>query len=80
MKQAGVLRSSVFGSVVREQSHQDSDVDFLVELPEGRNLFDLIDLEKKLENALKRKVDVVTYRSVHHLLKDNISKEQIKIL
>lgn len=80
LKQAGVIRSSVFGSVARGEATSDSDVDILVELPKDSDLFDLIDLENKLEKALDKKVDVITYRSVHHLLKEIIFKEQIKIL
>ncbi len=80
LKQAGVIRSSVFGSVARGEGNADSDVDILVELPKDSDLFDLIDLEQKLEEALGKKVDVVTYRSVHHLLRDIIFKEQVKIL
>ena len=45
LKQAGVLRSSVFGSVARGEADADSDVDFLVELPEEATLFDLAGLQ-----------------------------------
>jgi len=80
LKEAGVLRSSLFGSVARGEARLDSDVDILVELPRGKSLFDLIDLQDKLEAKLGKKVDVITYRSVHHLLRDIIFKEQIQIL
>jgi hypothetical protein len=62
------------------EARLDSDVDILVELPRGKSLFDLIDLQDKLEAKLGKKVDVITYRSVHHLLRDIIFKEQIQIL
>ena len=80
LKEAGVLRSSIFGSVVRGEARPDSDVDILVELPKDKSMFDLIELEEKLESILGKKVDVITYRSVHHLLRDIIFKEQIRIL
>jgi len=80
LKQAGVLRSSLFGSVVRGEANEESDVDILVELPRGKSLFDLIDLQNRLEAKLGKKVDVITYRSIHHLLRDIILKEQIQIL
>ena len=80
LKQAGVLRSSLFGSVVRGEDGPASDVDILVELPNDKNMFDLIDLEEKLSQVLGKKVDVVTYRFVHHLLRDIIFKEQVRIL
>jgi predicted nucleotidyltransferase len=80
LKEAGVLRSSLFGSIVRGEADEKSDVDILVELPKGKSLFDLIDLQDKLEAKLGKRADVITYRSVHHLLRDIIFKEQIQIL
>ena len=80
LKEAGVLRSSIFGSVARGEANEKSDVDILVELPRGKSMFDLIDLEEKLAAKLGKKVDLVTYRSVHHLLRDIIFKEQVQIL
>lgn len=80
LKEAGVTKSSLFGSYVRGDYRGDSDVDILVELPRGSSLLDLVRLEKKLEKALGRKVDLLTYNSIHPLLKDQISKGQLQIL
>ena len=80
LKKAGVLKSSIFGSFARGEAGPESDVDILVELPDDKNMFDLIKLEKNLESVLGKKVDVVTYRSLHHLLRDQILREQIPIL
>ena len=75
----GATNIRVFGSVARGEEKQNSDIDLLVTLEEGRSLFDLIDLKIKLEEILNRKVDLVTEESVHWYLKDNIKKEAIKI-
>lgn len=80
LKEAGVIKSSLFGSYVRGDYRKDSDVDILVELPKGSSLLDLVRLEKKLENAVGKKVDLLTYNSVHPLLKDHINKDQLQIL
>jgi len=80
LKKAGVLRSALFGSFARGEAGPESDVDILIEFPEDKTLFDLIELEGKLKSALGRKVDVITYRSLHHLLRDRILQEQIQIL
>jgi predicted nucleotidyltransferase len=79
LKQAGVLRSSLFGSVARGESDEKSDVDILVELPRGKSLFDLFDLQDKLQAVLGKKVDIGTYRSIKPMLKDRILKEQVEI-
>ena len=79
LKQAGVLKSSVFGSVVRGDADSNSDIDILVELPKDSDLFDLIALQQKLESLLKKKVDIGTYRSIKPILRDRIMSEQIQI-
>ena len=79
LKEAGVLRSSLFGSVVRGESRPDSDIDMLVELPSGKTLFDLIDLQDQLEKILGKKVDIGTYRSIKKIVRDQILKEQVLI-
>ena len=80
LKEAGVTKSSLFGSYVRGDYRTDSDIDILVELPKGNSLLDLVRLEKRLEKALGKKVDLLTYNSVHPLLKDHIKKDQLQIL
>lgn len=79
LKEAGVTRSSLFGSVVRGEAKKSNDIDILVDLPRGKTLFDLADLQMKLEDALGQKTDVVTYNSLHPLLKDRILAEQVQI-
>ena len=80
LKKAGVTRSSLFGSIVRGENTKDSDIDILVDLPKRKSLFDLVDLQIKLKETFGRNIDVITYKSLHPLLKDSILKEQIKIL
>lgn len=80
LKEAGIRRSCIFGSYVRGEEREDSDIDMLVELPKGTGLFAFVSLKRKLENALKKRVDLVTYKSIHPSLKDNILKERLAIL
>lgn len=80
LKEAGVLRSSLFGSYVRGEAAESSDIDILVEFPKGKSLLDLISLERKLEESLGKKVDVLTYKSISPLLKEYIQRDQVQIL
>ena len=58
--QFGASRLRVFGSVARGEETPDSDVDFLVELPRGYDLFtQRIPLTQGLCDLLKRKVDLL---------------------
>jgi len=51
-----------------------------VELPSGKTLLDFIELKENLEELLCARVDLVTYRSLSHLLRDRVLKEAIPIL
>lgn len=77
---AGVKRASLFGSVVRGEAKRGSDIDLLVEFKGRKSLFDLAGLKLDLEGALGKRVDVLTYDSLHPLLKRRILREQEVIL
>ena len=80
LKKAGVTRSAVFGSYVRGEEKETSDIDILVEVPRGTGLFAFVGLKHKLEDALQKKVDLVTYDSIHPRLKNRILNEQIPLI
>ncbi|MEK7507496.1 MAG: nucleotidyltransferase family protein [Patescibacteria group bacterium] len=79
LKNAGVNRSSFFGSVARGEERKNSDVDILIEFQGKKTLFDLVELKQALEKALERKVDLVTRRSIHPPLKEIIEKDEVSI-
>ncbi|HSW47851.1 MAG TPA: nucleotidyltransferase family protein [Candidatus Saccharimonadales bacterium] len=80
LKQAGVTRAAIFGSVARGEQTVKSDLDILVDLPKGMSLFDVIDLEDKLEAVVNRKVDLVDYEAIKPRLKPYIMQDQIQII
>lgn len=80
LKEAGVTRSSLFGSYVRGEQREDSDIDMLVDLPKGLSLWDVIGLQQKLEDALGKKVDLVEYGTIKPRIRDQILNEQLRIL
>lgn len=80
LKKAGVIRSSLFGSYVRGEEKRDSDVDILIEFPKGKSLLDLVRLQRNLEKAIGKKVDVTTYKSVSPLLQKYIQADLVRIL
>ena len=73
-------RASLFGSIVREEMTNESDIDLLVEFNGKKSLLDLAGLKLELEEKLKCNVDVLTYNSLHPLLKEQILTEQVEIL
>lgn len=76
LKNQGVLKAAIFGSYATGEAKPTSDVDLLVELEGRKSLFDLVGLKLDLEDALNKKVDLITYNSIHPALKDIILNEQ----
>lgn len=75
----GARKVRVFGSMARGDADPGSDVDFLVDLEEGRDLFDLGALLMDLQDLLHRKVDTVTAEALHHRIRDHILKEAVTL-
>ncbi|MEK7665202.1 MAG: nucleotidyltransferase domain-containing protein [Patescibacteria group bacterium] len=64
----------VFGSYSRGEQTKKSDIDILIKYKhDDKSYFDLIGLQFELEKILKKKVDLLTYGSVHRRLKKEIS-------
>ena len=80
LKNAGVIRSGVFGSYVREAEKEESDIDILIDFPRGKGLFELAGLQLELEQILDRKVDLVEYDGLNPLIKARILAEEVQIL
>jgi uncharacterized protein len=75
-----VVRAGIFGSFLRGQLKKKSDIDILVKFKGRKSLLDLVGLKLRLEEKLKRKVDLVEYSVIHPLLKSRISAEEARIL
>jgi uncharacterized protein len=74
---AGNVR--VFGSVGRGEQGASSDLDLLVDMAEGRSLFDLIALSNDLEESLGVEVDVVTEASLSPYIRDSVLDEAVAL-
>ena len=58
-KKHGITKIFVFGSVVREESTSQSDIDFLVEMQDGASLFGIAGFGYETEQLLGVPVDVI---------------------
>ena len=65
----------VFGSMVRGDVDERSDVDLLVTLPPGKTGLALGALLMDVQELLGRRVDVVTERCLHPAFRDRVLKE-----
>jgi predicted nucleotidyltransferase len=65
IRSLGVGRLGVFGSFTRNEQHDESDVDVLVEFEKDKKNFDrFMELAFLLEDILQRRVELVTVESL----------------
>ncbi len=76
IKEFGVRKIGLFGSFVRNQASEDSDIDLLVEFEKGQKTFDnYMNLKFFLEELFGHKVDLVINESLRTELKPYIMEE-----
>ncbi|NOX97459.1 MAG: nucleotidyltransferase family protein [Nitrospirae bacterium] len=76
----GVKKVGLFGSCIREEMRENSDVDILVEIGKDISLLDFVGIKLEIEEVLGNKVDLVEYNMLKPLLRERILKEQVRIL
>ncbi|MEW6219149.1 MAG: nucleotidyltransferase domain-containing protein [Thermodesulfobacteriota bacterium] len=74
-----VKEIGLFGSWVRGEQREASDVDLLVILDDDADLLDLMGLTLRLEEELQCKVDVVTRRSLRPELQESVLQEVVAV-
>ncbi len=79
IKKYRVKEIRLFGSIVRNKQHPDSDIDILAEFEDEADLFDLTGLAIFLEDVFQCRVDVVSRRALRDELKQKILNEAVKL-
>lgn len=75
----GAKNVRIFGSAVRGDQGPESDVDFLVDMEEGRSYLDLVGFWQELEQHLGCQVDVITDGGISPYLRDQIYAEAVSL-
>ncbi|QXO95396.1 nucleotidyltransferase family protein [Methanospirillum purgamenti] len=74
----GVTNVGLFGSVVRDEAKDSSDLDLLIELdPESITYKKYLDLEVYLQSLFPRKIEIVTTDGVSPYILLYISREVV---
>jgi len=73
----GIARLSLFGSILRDDFHPESDVDVLVEFLPGAevSLFDMADMQLGLSEIIGRRVDLRTPQDLSRYFRDRVLAE-----
>ncbi|MBN2617912.1 MAG: nucleotidyltransferase domain-containing protein [Spirochaetales bacterium] len=77
LQEFGISEIGIFGSYIRGEETDNSDVDILIDVvrPSSLDLFDLISLEQELSEELNTPVDLVLKTSLKPIINESILSE-----
>lgn len=75
----GVKQLGIFGSFTRNEQRKDSDLDILVTFDRVPSLFQYIELENRLSDALGIKVDLVMEDALKPTIREHVLSEVLMI-
>jgi hypothetical protein len=78
-RQNDVAMIGIFGSVVRGEATNQSDIDLLVRFARRKSLLAHVALERQLSATLGKKVDLLTEAAISPYLRDKIMQELLVI-
>ena len=80
LKRLGVEHLFMFGSTATDEACEDSDVDLFFDHTKGSiGLFKLMDIKNTAARILECKTDIMTRRSLHHVLRERIEKSALQV-
>lgn len=74
-----IVYLGLFGSLARGEDKPESDIDLLAKFSRRKSLLELVRIEHEMEDALGRKVDLLTENSVSPYIKDNVERDMIPL-
>ena len=78
LKKLGVKKIGFFGSTVRNEADENSDIDVIVIFEPGKKTFDnFMDLHDVLEDLYDKKVDLVTPESISKYILPYVEDEVV---
>ena len=75
----GLHSLRVFGSMARDDFHDESDVDLLVSPGRPLSGFELGALLMDAQELLNRKVDMVTVNGLHPMMRERVLSEAVEV-
>jgi predicted nucleotidyltransferase len=76
----GVSKIGLFGSFVRNEQNEESDIDLIVQFEQGKKSYmKFINLSDYLEKLFDKKVDLLTDKAISPYMKSKIEKEAVYV-
>jgi uncharacterized protein len=80
LRQLGIDHLYIFGSTARGEARDDSDIDLFFDHPLGSiGLYELMDVKETASRILGGKVDIMTRRSLHRVVRDDIEASALQV-
>jgi len=79
LKENKIKKAGIFGSYAKGKNKKSSDIDIIIE-PEKNTGFGFFKIQMQLEEKLGKKIDLITYNSIHPMLKERILNEEVRII
>ena len=79
LRRYGVTNVRLFGSVVRGEAEEHSDIDLLFTRPEGMRLFSIVGLGQELSDLLGVSVDAVPGSVIKQHLRSDLERDAIPL-
>jgi uncharacterized protein len=81
LRKHNIRKAGIFGSYARHEEGENSDIDFLVELSGTTlSLLGFMEIKLALEEKIEKKVDLVDYQAIKPAIREQILREEIRIL
>ena len=79
LTELSVASLSLFGSVARGDSTEDSDIDLLVRFDGSASFDRYMDLKLFLEDLLERRVDLVTEQALREEIRAHVQQDLLRV-
>jgi uncharacterized protein len=79
LKNAGIVRLSLFGSVARGDATPQSDVDLMAEFDNAKefSILDMVRLENRLADILQARVELAPARALKDGIRERATREAV---
>ena len=80
LKEKGIKKAGIFGSYARGEQKKNSDIDILIDPTKEILGFEFVGFQEEISKKLRKKVELVTYNSLHHLIKERVLNQEVRII
>ena len=79
LRKKGAVKIALFGSYARGEERKNSDIDIIVKFNKQKSLLEFVKIEQELSEAVGKKVELLTEKSISSHLIGKIKKEMVRL-